>query len=106
MDRYGDGDSRSFSELHASLSPRLRGFLMKLVRDEATVDDLLQLTFLEAHLARERYTSMSNIREGAARVRAHRGYRDTVSAVASVHTGASCSSGPGSDQGGSGAMTQ
>lgn len=28
---------------------------MKLVRDEATVDDLLQLTFLKAHLARDRF---------------------------------------------------
>lgn len=65
MDRYGDGDPRAFSQLHTSLSPRLRGFLMKLVRDEATVDDLLQLTFLKAHLARDRFCVQSGDPDGA-----------------------------------------
>jgi RNA polymerase sigma-70 factor (ECF subfamily) len=60
MDRYVDGDRWAFSQLHAQLGPRLRGFLMKLVRDEATVDDLLQLTFLKAHLARERFHVQGN----------------------------------------------
>lgn len=65
MDRYGDGDPRAFTELHAALSPRLRGFLMKLIRDEATVDDLLQLTFLKAHLARERFQLQGGHPDGA-----------------------------------------
>ncbi len=55
MDRYCDGDPRAFARLHAALTPRLRGFLIKLVRDESTADDLLQLTFLKAHLARDRF---------------------------------------------------
>jgi RNA polymerase sigma-70 factor, ECF subfamily len=55
MDRYCDGDPRAFQELHAVLCRSLRGFLFKLVRDESTADDLLQLTFLKAHLARERF---------------------------------------------------
>lgn len=65
MDRYGDGDPRAFGALHRRLGPRLRGFLMKLVRDEATVDDLLQLTFLKAHLARERFQLQGGDPDGA-----------------------------------------
>lgn len=53
MDRYLDGDDRAFTELHAALTPRLRGLLHKLVRDSATAEDLLQATLLKAHLARE-----------------------------------------------------
>jgi RNA polymerase sigma-70 factor (ECF subfamily) len=65
MDRYVDGDRWAFSRLHAQLGPRLRGLLMKLVRDEATVDDLLQLTFLKAHLARERFYVQGDDPDGA-----------------------------------------
>jgi RNA polymerase sigma-70 factor (ECF subfamily) len=65
MDRYVDGDRWAFTRLHGQLGPRLRGFLMKLVRDEATVDDLLQLTFLKAHLARERFYVQGNDPDGA-----------------------------------------
>ena len=53
MDRYLDGDQRAFGQLHAALSPRLRGLLAKLVRDNATAEDLLQATLLKAHLARD-----------------------------------------------------
>lgn len=53
MDRYLDGDSRAFAQLHALLTPRLKGMLTKLVRDPATADDLLQATLLKAHLARD-----------------------------------------------------
>ncbi|NVB41566.1 RNA polymerase sigma factor [Pseudenhygromyxa sp. WMMC2535] len=65
MDRYVDGDPQAFSALHGALSPRLRGFLMKLVRDDATVDDLIQLTFLKAHLARERFTLRGDDPDGS-----------------------------------------
>lgn len=53
MDRYLDGDERAFGQLHAALTPRLRGLLSKFVRDTATTEDLLQATLLKAHLARE-----------------------------------------------------
>ncbi len=53
MDRYLDGDDRAFTALHAAITPRLRGLLHKLVRDNATAEDLLQATLLKAHLARE-----------------------------------------------------
>ncbi|MEM6992892.1 MAG: sigma-70 family RNA polymerase sigma factor [Myxococcota bacterium] len=65
MDRYIDGDPRAFAKLHAMLGPRLRGFLMRLVRDEAAVDDLVQLTLLKAHLARERFALQGGDPDGA-----------------------------------------
>jgi len=65
MERYIDGDPAAFTRLHAQLSPRLRGLLMKLVRDEAAVDDLAQLTLLKAHLARERFALQGGDPDGA-----------------------------------------
>ena len=65
MDRYIDGDKRAFATLHQRLEPRLRGFLMKLVRDEAACDDLVQLTLLKAHLARERFRVTGSDPDGA-----------------------------------------
>ncbi len=65
MDRYCDGDARAFTRLHAALTPRLRGFLIKLVRDEPTADDLLQATFLKAHLARDRFCVQGADADGA-----------------------------------------
>jgi len=57
MLRYGDGDPQAFVRLHAALSPRLRGLLLNLTHNEATADDLVQLTFLKAHLARESFVA-------------------------------------------------
>lgn len=65
MDRYIDDDPGAFSALHTILGPRLRGFLMRLVRDEAAVDDLVQLTLLKAHLARERFVLQGGDPDGA-----------------------------------------
>ncbi len=65
MERYVDGDPSAFSSLHTRLHPRLRGFLMKLVRDETAVDDLVQLTLLKAHLARERFALQGGDPDGA-----------------------------------------
>ena len=65
MERYVDGDRRAFEELHAALSLRLRGFLTRLVHDEAACDDLLQLTLLKAHLARDRFRVPGGDPDGA-----------------------------------------
>lgn len=65
MDRYCDGDPRAFTRLHAALTPRLRGFLIDIVHDESTADDLLQLTFLKAHLARDRFCVQGGNPDGA-----------------------------------------
>lgn len=58
MESYIDGDNHAFMQLHAALEPRLRGRLSRLVRDVAVVDDLVQLTFLRAHAARDRFASL------------------------------------------------
>lgn len=55
MDRYVDGDPRAFTRLHELLVPRLRAFLIRLLGGRQTVDDLVQVTLLKAHLARERF---------------------------------------------------
>lgn len=65
MERYVDGDRRAFGEMHDRLVPRLRGFLTKLVRNESAVDDLVQLTMLKAHLARERFRLQGGDPDGA-----------------------------------------
>lgn len=65
MERYIDGDSRSFTRLHEVLAPRLRGFLSRLVGDREAVDDLLQATMLKAHLARDRFELQGGDPDGA-----------------------------------------
>ena len=55
MERYIDGDARAYSEVYGVLSGRLRGFLLRMVSDRDAVEDILQVTFLKAHLARERF---------------------------------------------------
>lgn len=65
MEAYIDGDKRSFVRLHARLAPRLRGFLVTLVRDDAAADDLVQLALLKAHLARERFALQGGDPDGA-----------------------------------------
>lgn len=55
MARYQDGDANAFRELYALVAPRLLGYLMKMARDKALADDLLQQTFLKVHRARAAY---------------------------------------------------
>lgn len=55
MARYQDGDANAFRELYALVAPRLLGYLMKMARDKAVAEDLLQQTFLKVHRARGAY---------------------------------------------------
>ncbi|CAN5778135.1 sigma-70 family RNA polymerase sigma factor [soil metagenome] len=55
MGRYVDGDAAAFRELYAAASPRLYGYLVKMSRNRALADDLLQQTFLKVHRARGAY---------------------------------------------------
>lgn len=52
MERYCAGDSAAFRELYAAVAPKLYGYLLKMARQRALADDLLQLTFLKVHRAR------------------------------------------------------
>ncbi|HEX9620181.1 MAG TPA: RNA polymerase sigma factor [Polyangiaceae bacterium] len=55
MDRYIDGDARAFEELYRQVAPRLLGYLIRLTRDRARAEDLLQVTFTKVHRARSSY---------------------------------------------------
>src|SRR5215813_11872212 len=55
MQRYCDGDAGAFRALYALVAPRLLGYLVKMTRDRALADDLLQQTFLKVHRARAAY---------------------------------------------------
>ena len=55
MARYCDGDASAFRELYALVAPRLFGYLLKMARQRAIAEDLLQQTFLKVHRARSAY---------------------------------------------------
>ena len=55
MQRYCDGDAGAFRELYALIAPRLLGYLLKMARERALADDLLQHTFMKVHRARAAY---------------------------------------------------
>jgi len=58
MARYVDGDETAFAELYGAIGPKVRNRLSRMVHDPILVEDLLQLTFLRGHLARERFESL------------------------------------------------
>jgi RNA polymerase sigma-70 factor (ECF subfamily) len=55
MQRYCDGEAGAFRELYALVAPRLLGYLLKMTRERALAEDLLQHTFLKVHRARGAY---------------------------------------------------
>ncbi len=55
MARYCDGDASAFRALYALVAPRLLGYLVKMARERAVAEDLLQLTFMKLHRARGAY---------------------------------------------------
>src|SRR5436853_5263446 len=55
MSAYVAGDARAFEKLFARLAPRVHGFFLRSFRDRAVADDLLQVTFMKLHRARETY---------------------------------------------------
>jgi RNA polymerase sigma-70 factor (ECF subfamily) len=58
MGRYVGGDETAFAQLYGAVAPKVRNRLSRMVHDPILVEDLLQLTFLRAHLARERFESL------------------------------------------------
>lgn len=55
MERYCDGDAAAFRDLYALTAPRLLSYLLRMARDRAMAEDLLQVTFLKLHRARGAY---------------------------------------------------
>ncbi len=67
MARYIDGDPRAFKQLASLLTPRLRRMLRRYVPDDATLDDVVQMTLLKAHLARHRFVPSGLDADGSVR---------------------------------------
>jgi RNA polymerase sigma factor (sigma-70 family) len=55
MSAYVAGDARAFEKLFARVAPRVHGFFLRSFRDEGVADDLLQVTFMKIHRARQQY---------------------------------------------------
>lgn len=55
MGAYTSGDDDAFRELHRRLAPKLYAYLLRLSRDSALAEDVLQATFAKLHRARASY---------------------------------------------------
>lgn len=55
MQHYVDGDAQAFEKLYTAVGPQVHRYLLRMVRDRAAADDLLQITFLKVHRARSSY---------------------------------------------------
>ncbi len=55
MQRFVDGDTSAFDALFVRQAPILQGFLMRMVGDKATAEDLLQVTFMSVFRSKDRY---------------------------------------------------
>lgn len=55
MARYQSGDSAAFHTLYRNLGPRIFGYLLRMTRDRAAAEDLVQITFTKVHRARDSF---------------------------------------------------
>lgn len=60
MGQYCEGDRAAFQALYGLLARRILAYLMGLVGERATAEDLLQQTFLKLHEARTIYVRGAN----------------------------------------------
>ena len=61
MARYCAGDAAAFHKLYGLLAPRILAYLRGLLMgDQAAAEDMLQLTFLKVHEARDTYVRGAN----------------------------------------------
>ncbi|ACY17427.1 RNA polymerase sigma factor [Haliangium ochraceum] len=60
MGRYCDGDAAAFRALYQLVAPRILSYLLRMARERALAEDLLQLTFLKVHRARGSYVRDAN----------------------------------------------
>jgi len=61
MDRYSGGEAAAFSVLYDRLSPRIRGWVSRQTRDRHQIEDLVQQTMLQVHLARAVFVPGSHV---------------------------------------------
>jgi RNA polymerase sigma-70 factor (ECF subfamily) len=55
MVAYVGGDSNAFDKLYRLIAPQLNAYLLRLTRDPARTEDLLQVTFTKVYRARYSY---------------------------------------------------
>lgn len=55
MARYCNGDADAFRTLYKRVAPKLLNYLLRMARERALAEDLLQVTFLKIHRARSVY---------------------------------------------------
>ncbi len=55
MSEYVAGSPEAFTELHRQLAPKLHSYVLRLCRDPALADDVVQATFAKLHRARATY---------------------------------------------------
>jgi RNA polymerase sigma-70 factor (ECF subfamily) len=55
MEAWCEGDIAAFEALFARVAPRIGAMLLHMTRDRALADDLVQVTFLKVHRARDAY---------------------------------------------------
>jgi RNA polymerase sigma-70 factor, ECF subfamily len=55
MSDYVAGNADAFTELHRRLAPKLHSYVLRLCRDAALADDVVQATFAKLHRARATY---------------------------------------------------
>lgn len=56
MERYAEGDANAFGVVYDLLAPKLYGYLLRVSKNPAVAEDLIQQTFLRIHDARGRFT--------------------------------------------------
>lgn len=61
MERYAEGDAHAFGEVYDALAPKLHGYLLRVSKNPAVAEDLIQQTFLRIHDARGRFTKGSDV---------------------------------------------
>lgn len=61
MQRYGGGDDDAFGIVYDALAPRLYRLLLRMTRDRAKAEDLLQQTMLRIHRARGQFVPGSPV---------------------------------------------
>ncbi len=62
MRRFVGGDEAAFTELFARLSPAVLGFVVRMLRDRALAEDVVQTTFLSVVRGRGRFEDGQKVR--------------------------------------------
>ncbi len=84
MAAHVEGAEGAFEALHRKVAPRLRRFLRRLSRNVELTEDLLQITFAKAHVARDRYKLGSPVLAWLQTI-ARRSYYDEARYARNVH---------------------